>query len=161
MRAHLGAISRKIYELKIQIMTNFFPLYLIIIIKLGHTFAHVTSVLMSWHVQNYDLIRCVFVTHKHHVFSQHQDVIKILRNGSQAFPACNSDLNLLTLCQKDPWEKKNGIYFSPGILFHWSHGIADFKCFSIVRKMSLICWKVCLFSVLWICLSLLRGGNDE
>ena len=70
MRAYLGAILQKIYKLKIQIMANIFSLYLIKIIKLSHNFAHATSVLMSWHVQNYDLTRRVFVTHKHHVFSQ-------------------------------------------------------------------------------------------
>ena len=50
-----GTISQKIYELLIEISWKFVVI-IILIIQTCHNLAYVTTVWLSWHVKNYDMI---------------------------------------------------------------------------------------------------------
>ena len=55
-RALHGPIKQRFYELINEILWKFSAAIVIVMIQLGHKFAHVTTAKLSWHVQNCDLI---------------------------------------------------------------------------------------------------------
>ena len=50
----------------------------LLIIQSAHHFAHATTAQLSWHVQNYELIWCVFFTKEQYYFLQNLDHHKLL-----------------------------------------------------------------------------------
>ena len=63
----------------------FFAVIFILMMQPGHEFAHVTTALLSWHVQNHDMIRSLFFTKSNTIFSK----IWIM--------------SLLIVCDMGPW----------------------------------------------------------
>ena len=53
-------ISQTVFKLEAQILQNSFTLIWIVNIWSGHYFAHVMTSLLSWHLQNCDLIKSLF-----------------------------------------------------------------------------------------------------
>ena len=79
-------ISQRVYELKLQIFQKIVLTVIIILaIQSGHTFEHVMTAQLSWHVQNCDLITSTFFKQEQHEFLQDLDneLINLLRNGFQ------------------------------------------------------------------------------
>ena len=63
---NMGHISQTVHELIIQNLRKFIcSTFVIAIIRPGHIFAHVTTAVLSWHVQNCDLIWSLFSMQKH------------------------------------------------------------------------------------------------
>ena len=62
----------------------FFAVIFILMMQPGHEFAHVTTALLSWHVQNYVLVRSLFFTKSNTIFFQDLDyeLINCLWHGS-------------------------------------------------------------------------------